>query len=64
MPKMRSVPTDVAKPREIVSVSHAVRLIGTERILQFASLIMLTRMGDKPRSIRTSDFVFRKVQAS
>jgi EAL and modified HD-GYP domain-containing signal transduction protein len=47
----------LALPRQIESISHAVRLIGVEHIRFLASLMMLASLDDKPTELITTSLV-------
>jgi EAL and modified HD-GYP domain-containing signal transduction protein len=48
-------------PRKIDSITHAVRLIGTERIRTLANLIMLSGMDEKPSELMTMSMIRAKM---
>lgn len=43
--------------REVDSIGHAVKLVGTDRIRHWASLLMFSRMEDKPRELMITAIV-------
>ncbi len=47
----------VALPRSVSSVGHAVRLIGTEMLRKWASVLLLSTVDDKPRELMTISLV-------
>jgi len=47
----------VALPKEIESISHAVRLVGTEQIRLLASLMMLASLETKPQELMTTSLI-------
>jgi EAL and modified HD-GYP domain-containing signal transduction protein len=51
----------MALPRKIDSLTHAVRLIGTERIRTLANLIMLSGMDEKPPELMLMSMVRAKM---
>jgi EAL and modified HD-GYP domain-containing signal transduction protein len=48
-------------PRQIESIAHAVRLVGTDHIRRLASLMMLAGVDDKPRELLTTSLVRAKM---
>ena len=44
-------------PREVESIGHAVRMVGTEHIRRLASLMMLATVDDKPMELLTTSLV-------
>ncbi len=48
-------------PRQIESIAHAVRMVGTDHIRRIASLMMLAGMDDKPRELLTTSLVRAKM---
>jgi EAL and modified HD-GYP domain-containing signal transduction protein len=48
-------------PRQIDSIGHAVRMVGTEHIRRLASLMMLAGVDDKPRELLTTSLVRAKM---
>ena len=53
----------LALPKQIDSISHAVRLVGLDNIKLLASLIMLTSLDDKPRELLTTSLIRAKMCA-
>lgn len=47
----------VGLPREVESIGHAVKLVGMDRIRLWASLLMFSRMEDKPRELMITAIV-------
>ncbi len=48
-------------PRQIESIGHAVRMVGTDHIRRLATLMMLAGMDDKPRELVTTSLVRAKM---
>jgi c-di-GMP phosphodiesterase len=48
-------------PREIESIGHAVRMVGTDHIRRLASLMMLAGVDDKPRELLRTSLVRAKM---
>jgi EAL and modified HD-GYP domain-containing signal transduction protein len=48
-------------PRQIESIAHAVRMVGTDHIRRLASLMMLAGVDDKPRELLTTSLVRAKM---
>jgi c-di-GMP phosphodiesterase len=51
----------VSLPRTVNSVGHAVRLIGVQTIRQWASVLLLSTVDDKPRELMTISLVRAKM---
>lgn len=47
----------VCLPRKVTSVSHALRLVGTEKIRNWTGMLFMSQVEDKPRELMTTALV-------